>query len=171
MLGAHNFLGDPYATVRNLVRLPPHRRKTFVYDTPAQTHFRQASCAEAAARGECNNYAQGFAIPIEPGEDIEDYERKLTASGYTFSRGDAPPHMADAYPAGTRWLVFPPEQRCLKSFKAPHRIPLDHDPILSIRGGDFRHFTGDNTHLTRMDDWVDALRTTTDKLHDEIEKG
>lgn len=169
MLGRENFglHTDPYATIRQLIRLPAHRRKTFVYDTPSDTHYRKATCAEV----ECSKYANGFAIPITPSQDIEAFEGTLKQAGYTFARGEGPEHLAAEYPAGTRWLVFPPEQRCLESFKNPHRIALDHDPIVSIRGGDFRMFTGDNQHFNRVDDWVDALQESTQRLHEEIEKG
>lgn len=172
MLSARDFpMGDPYASIRNIIRLPPTRRKTFVWDTPSGTHYRTVSCAEAAGIGECSKYANGFALPITPEKSIEDYEARLTAAGYTFLRGDAPEHLAESYPVGTHWLVFPPEQRCLESFKVPHRVPLHHDPIISIQGGDFRTFTGDVQKFSKVDDWVDALHTTTDRLNREIEKG
>lgn len=172
MLGARDFpLGDPYASIRNILRLPPNKRKTFVWDTPSGTHYRTVTCAEAASVGECSKYANGFALPMLPTQSIEDYESRLTASGYVFQRGDTPAHLTEQFPAGTRWLVFPPEQRCLESFKVPHRVSLDHDPFLSIEGGDFRAFTGDTQRFSKVDDWVDALHTTTDRLNHEIEKG
>lgn len=170
MLGANNFLGDPYATVRQLVKLPPDRRKTFIADMPSDTHYRKATCAEAAAIGECNHYAKGFAIPVSPG-DMQATKDQMTMLGYTFSEGDPPAHLAESYPKGTRFLVFPPEQRCLASYKVPHRIPLDHDPILSVRGGDFRHFTGNDTVGVQPDSWLDQLQNTVGELNDEIKKG
>lgn len=172
MLGVHDFPGDPYATARKLILLPPNRRKTFIWDTPTASHYRVITCAEAATIGECSKYANGFAIPVTTEMSIEDIEQRLRGAGYTFHRGDTPEHLAGAYPVGTQWLVFPAEQRCLESFKVPHRVSLDHDPLLSIRGGDFRSFAvGETQTFNRVDDWVDALRTTTDRLNHEIGKG
>jgi hypothetical protein len=171
MLGFNDFpLSDPYATARQLIALPPHHRKTFVADMPTQTHFRKVDCKEAAARGECKHYANGWATPLSP-TDIEGFKAWATEKGYTFAEGEVPPHLEASYEPGTRFLIFPPEQRCLISWRVPHRIPLDHDPLLSVRGGDFRYFTGNDNHGMRQDSWVNQLQNTVGELRDEVEKG
>jgi hypothetical protein len=162
---------DPYATARQLIYAPPDRRKTFVADMPSDTHYRVVSCAEAADAGECKHYAQGFAIPLVPGGDRELFKAQFIQLGYHFSEGEVPEHLAASYPKGTRFLVFPPEQRCLTSYKVPHRLPLDHDPILAVKGGDFRQFTGRDTNNMRVDSWVNQLQNTIGELNDEIKKG
>lgn len=170
MKGRKDFPHNPYAGASQFLRLPPERRKTFVYETPHETHFRKVTCKEAAAIGECDHYAKGFAIPVPLGE-LETITAKFRELGYHFMVGDAPVHLVSTQPEGTKWLVFPPEQRCLNSYKVPHRVNLHHDPLLSVRGGDFRMFTGEVQEFTNADDWVESLQTTTQRLHDEIEKG
>lgn len=172
MLGASDFMSDPYRVARTLVRNPAHKRKTFVYETPADTHMRRVDCAEAAGYGLCDHYANGFVIPLVPGQDVDGIKSDFTGSGYHFTEGGAPSQeIESAWPKGTRFLVFPPEQRCLSSFKVPHRIALDHDPLVSVKGGDFRAFTGEVTQHTRIADWVDDLQNSTAALHREIERG
>lgn len=171
MLGAGNFPGDPYATVRQMIYAPPDKRKTFVWDTPSDSHYRTLNCAQAAEVGECNHYAKGFVLPITDRAELQPTKDQMTAMGYTYTEGDPPVHLAESFPKGTRFLVFPPEQRCMNSYKVPHRVPLDHDPILSVRGGDFRYFTGNDKNNLRSDSWVAELQNTVGELNDEIAKG
>jgi len=172
MLGRNDFgvNDDPYATARQLIYAPPERRKTFVADLPSNTHYRVVSCAEAAAIGECKHYAEGFVVPVPP-RDLEPMRALLTTRGYVYSEGDAPMHLAAAYPAGTRFFVFPPEQRCMGSYKVPHRIPLGYDPILSVREGDFRYFTGNDSVNLRPESWTDQLKNTLGEMQAETDKG
>lgn len=155
-----------------LLRLPPEHRKTFEYATPGHTHYRQATCKEAAERGLCKHYAEGFVLPWLPGDtQLIDV---LNTVGYTYSYTDVPPeHLQQMeFPKGTKFLVFPPEQRCLTSYKVPHRIPLDREPLLRVVGGDWRGNPRGEQHVhTNLDNWVDDLQNTTDKLRREIEKG
>lgn len=170
MLGFNDFMSDPYATARQMIALPPHHRKTFVADMPTESHFQRVSCAEAAARGECNHYAKGWATPALPAK-LEKLKAWATSKGYTFAEGEVPQHLVASYEPGTRFLIFPPEQRCFTSWEIPHRISRDHDPLLSVRGGDFRYFTGSDTFNVRPDSWINQLQNTVGELHDEIEKG
>lgn len=171
MLGMSDFpLSDPYATARELIVLPPHHRKTFVADMPTESHFKRITCAEAAELGDCPHYVKGWASPVAATQ-LSDMKDKLIAVGYIFAEGEVPPHLVASYEPGTRFLIFPPEQRCLTSWKIPHRRGLDHDPLLSVRGGDFRFFTGNDAYNIRQESWINQLQNTVGELHDEIEKG
>lgn len=159
-------------TATSLLRLPPEKRQTFEYATPGDTHYRQANCKEAAERGLCKHYAEGFVIPWTPG-DLQLID-VLNTLGYSYSLTDIPPeHLQEMeFPTGTKFLVFPPEQRCLTSYKVPHRISLEREPLLRVVGGDWRgNPRGDVRTHDNLENWVDDLHNTTDKIRTEIEKG
>lgn len=159
-------------TATKLLRLPAHARKTFEYQTPEDTHYRRANCKQAAEHGLCKHYAEGFVLPWTPGDtQLIDV---LNTLNYTYSETDVPPaHLQELeFPRGTKFLVFPPEQRCMTSYKVPHRIPLDREPLLRVVGGDWRgNPRGEVRVHDNLENWVDDLHNTTDKIRSEIDKG
>jgi hypothetical protein len=150
-----------------LLRLPPEHRSTYMLAQPTETHFRVVSCKTAAEYGECKHYAEGFILPLAA-DKVDDTCAFLTQYGYTFNLCDTP----EGYPAGTRTFNFPAGQRCLPSRANPHRISLNRPPVLAVVGGDWRgNPRGEMTRYNNIEDWADKLRTDTDTLRTEQEKG
>lgn len=167
------FASDPAQwTATKLLHLPPQHRKTYQYETPGDTHYRPATCKQAAEVGLCKHYAEGFVLRWLPGDtQLIDV---LNTIGYIYSTTDVPPeHLQQLeFPNGTKFLVFPPEQRCMASYKVKHRIPLDRPPTLKVVGGDWRgNPRGEVRVHDNLENWVDDLHNTTDRIRTEIEKG
>jgi hypothetical protein len=157
-------VGDPYANLNSMLKLPAAMRKTFRFDRPADTHWRTVDCKTAAEHGECDHYSQGFVLEVPAGK-LADSEWAFRQAGYTFVP-------IDARQEGHVAWFFKPEQPCLASRRAPHRIPLDREPLLAVVGGDHRgNPRGEGHTHTSVDSWVDDLHTHMDKLDQEFQKG
>lgn len=152
-------------TATQLLRNRPENRKTFNYEQ----RTRIVDCATFL----CKHYQEGFVVPLKPEMDDDTTRRQLAAQGYVFTEIKSPAdHLIAANPKGTKFLYFPPGQRCLPSRVVPHRMQLDEAPKLTVVGGDWRgNPRGESYTHTSVDSWADDLQSTTESLRTEIEKG
>jgi hypothetical protein len=155
------FGGNHYAAASQLLKLPPHARKTYRFDRPSETHTRVVDCATAAEYGECKHYAEGFLIVLAPGMDVVGHCDRLRAAGYVFTTIDPP----EGSTPGSVALFFREGQQCLASRQSPHRIPTDRPPVLSVVGGDWRgNPRGERLVHTSTDSWLNDFTAHQDRL-------
>jgi len=138
-------------------RLPVAEVKTYALAAPQATHFRRASCQEV----ECAEYARGWLSMIDVstplGQNQAYYIRMRSGRSFTASEVD-----------GMVTFSFPAGQQCF----AQHTVPLERDPILFVRGGDWRgNPSGFVRRHTRAEDWVDDFATHQQAIVDQFEKG
>lgn len=143
--------------------LPVQAMKTYALDAPQQTHYRRASCREV----DCPNYANGW----RSGFDVTDPHKAAAAkavrdkSGRLFTLEE----IRGASGKVERVIfTFGPGQECFQ----PHRVPLERDPILSVRDGDWR---GNPTGFVRVhtdpEDWVDDFANHQIKINRQMNQG
>jgi hypothetical protein len=141
-------------------RLPPQMPatsyKTYQILQPVETHWRDATCAEA----ECEAYLRGWQTAVdestELGQKQARYIRKVAGRGFTEAR---------VGPATT--FTFEPGQRC---FRAPHRVPLGRPEIFVVRDGDWRWGANARRHANATD-WVDDFGEHQQRLADRLAQG
>lgn len=117
----------------------PGAYTTYELQAPRSTHTRPATCEEV----HCQHHARGWRTTVEAdGQD----EALIRASGRPFSVSRE---------GGMVTFRFPPGTKCFRV--AIHRVPLERDPILLVKGGDFRgnpRRTPTKVH-SRPEDWVE----------------
>lgn len=152
------FAQDPYANLRRLVHLPAHAMKTFEINQPLATHYRLATCQEV----ECPRYANGWTLTF----DLSDPEHVQAANTIRLKSGRS--FTIGPIVGTTVTLSFPGGQRCFKA----HHVPLERDPLMIVRGGDFRgNPRGESRVHTSGESFVDEWATDLGKLAHEQEKG
>jgi hypothetical protein len=120
---------------------------------PVSTHFRPATCEEV----DCAGYLHGWQSTIDESTDLgqrqADYIRRRSGRSYTEDRS----------PAGLTVFTFSPGQSCFRS--GEHKTNLGLEPAFVVDAGDrrYRHSSGDS--------WADDLRTHTEAILGEINKG
>jgi hypothetical protein len=137
----------------------PDHYKTYTFATPARTHFRWADCEEY----QCVSFRFGFKLVI-------DLTTTLGLAQYDFAKKDKTRSFQEVrtsleivelvYPAGTRCWDW-----------RDHRVPVDRPPILVVRGGDWRAYTGLIRRHTRPEDWADDAANHQDGLAKIFSKG
>ncbi|WP_431897926.1 hypothetical protein [Nonomuraea sp. bgisy101] len=139
--------------------VPAQAYKTYQVVSPRSTHWRPATCEEAA----CGAYERGWKTLIdettERGQQQAHYIRKL--SGRRFRE--------DKHVEGLTAFVFEPGQKCF----GQHEVPLERPPLYFVKGGDFRGNplgTPPRQHR-RGGDWVEDFAEHQDRLNRAIEKG
>lgn len=116
---------DYFANIRRLVQAPVQHMRTYALAQPLATHFRRATCAEV----ECPNWAHGWKM----GFDLRDDDRRAAARDIRDKSGRR--FTAEVTGDGAKVIfTFPAGQDCF----ARHRVPLERDPIMIVRHGDFR---------------------------------
>ncbi len=69
-------------------------------------------------------------------------------------------------------FVIPSGQSCLESRLRPHRVPLERDPFMFIKSGDFRgNPDGYRAQEHNAESFVDQWSTDLDKLKTVQERG
>lgn len=149
--------GDPFANLRAMRDWAPvHTMRTFQIDQPLETHFRLATCREV----DCQAYAHGWSM----GFDLTDPERRKAArwirdkSGRTFTYELTDTKITFTFAAG---------QQCFQK----HRVPLERDPFMIVRGGDWRGSTGIVRRHRDPADFIDHWSTDLDRLNTVRERG
>jgi len=139
--------------------LPMQAYKTYALATPLRTHFRRATCEEVG----CRHWKEGWRMQIDPNNDLGarqlNYIRLHSGRAYVQVPG----------PQGASvTLLFKPGQRCF----AEHRIPLEREPLVAVRGGDWRgNPDGMIRRHTRAADWVEDFAEHQIKIIEERKRG
>lgn len=143
-------------------RLTPRGRsqdyKTYRFDAPVSTHYRQATCAEI----DCEQYLHGWQISVLPDSPEE---AAVRASGRRWD-----PTLSQRTEGGFMLYVFPPGQPCFRA--SAHRAPLDREPAFSVVAGDYR--TPRPALLRRhvsAADWVDDFANHQQAIADAVRRG
>lgn len=157
------FSNDPYTNIRRIVQSPMHRMRTFELAQPFATHYRVATCAEV----ECRGYREDMTVTFDltNAQHVADANWLRNHSGlrYTYTMLDNDRKVQ---------FVIPHGQTCLASRLRPHRVPLERDPFMIVRGGDFRgNPTGERRTHTSPESFVDEWATDLDKLNTVRERG
>jgi hypothetical protein len=148
---------DPFANIRRLVQAPVQQMRTFQLAQPIKTHFRKATCKEV----DCPNYANGWSM----GFDLTDPERAKAARWIRDHSGRT---MSAVVAEGKVTLTFPAGQECFTT----HRVPLERDPFMVVRAGDFRgNPTGWRMRHTSAESFADQWSDDLDKLKTKRERG
>lgn len=140
-------------------QLPAHLMKSYELRAPVTTHRRVATCREV----ECLAYANGWVSRLDPNTTQGQAQLRYIRlhSGRTFN---------DVTPPGAPIveLMFPAGQECF----AQHTVPLEREPILIVRDGDWRGNPSrrERAHM-RIEDWVDDFATHQQGIADAIERG
>lgn len=159
------------STQRLQPRLPVGAVKTYAVIAPVRTHWRVVPCERADP--ECQRHADGWLVLLDPNDQLD--RRRLDYiklhSGRTFRDARTLPFdvlemltIPDTHIA----LYFPPGQQCFDE----HRIPLEREPLLVVRGGDWRGNPRreKRVHATR-DDWVNDFAEHQQTLADRFNQG
>jgi len=150
---------DLYANARRLVQAPVTLMRTYGLHQPLATHFRRARCAEV----QCDNWRSGWTM----GYDLTDPDRRTAARwirdkskrAYTYELLDDGRRIVFTFKAG---------QDCFER----HHLPLERDPIMVVRAGDFRgNPTGYRAVERRPEIFLERWSDDSDKLHTKRERG
>lgn len=136
--------------------MPVQAYKTYDLRAPIETHFRTATCVEVG----CEAHQHGWSTTVDVGTP-------LGARQANYIRLQSGRHFT-AVEAGTLvTFTFPAGQTCFRS----HKTAIGRDPVLSVRGGDWRGSTGLLRRHVRADDWVHDFAEHQDKIKTQIERG
>lgn len=124
--------------------MPVSAYKQYSLHSP-ETHWRVGRCEEVV----CEAYQNGWITKLDVGTELGQKQyayitnhsgRRYTERAYNY---EGPSIVEFHFEAG---------QQCF----AQHRVPLERDPILVVRDGDFRGNPTGRRHVhSRVDDWVD----------------
>jgi hypothetical protein len=156
--------GDPYANIRRMVHAPAHLMKSFSLLQPLDTHYRIATCAEVECKGYRSEMTVTFDLTNAQHVSDANWLRNHSGLRFTYFMLDNERKVRFVIPAG---------QTCLESRLRPHRVPLERDPFMVVRGGDV--FRGNPTGMTHThtspESFVDEWATDLDKLKTVQERG
>lgn len=132
--------------------------KTYSLARPFATHWRSALCAEV----NCQNHARGWRIVLnvatELGQKQGRYIRDHSGRSYVIVGQEG----------NLITLEFAAGQKCFKE----HRVPLERDPIATIRGGDYRgNPVGIPTRRLKVAEWVDDFGGHQNAIKEQRERG
>lgn len=154
---SHGLLNQPVS--RPSPRYSPDAYKTYGMSMPLRTHWRKATCAEVW----CQQHLNGWVTVI----DVSDSDGRERAQ---FILADKERHHTVVRTSPTTFeFTFPPGQRCYLSDR--HILPLGRQPILYVRGGDYRAATGDKRLHSRVEDWVEDSGNHLDQLRTRLARG
>lgn len=119
--------------------LGPEGYKTYQISSPRSSHTRPATCEEVS----CLHHARGWITTVPTGSEDEALIRRAGRPFTTTVEG------------GMTSFRFEPGTLCFRA--STHRVALERDPILLVRGGDWRgNPTRTPTRVhSRPADWVD----------------
>lgn len=147
---------------------PPVRRvdqmKTYGLSAPQSTHYRRASCREVDCPNYANGWRSGFDVTVP--EKAEAARLIRLHSGRLFTVEEikgGPLNMVQMV-----IFTFGPGQECFQQ----HSVPLERDPVLYVRDGDWRGNDTGFKHVFKSNvDWVDDFGEHQEKIKSAFEQG
>lgn len=136
-------------------QLPVGAMKTYSVAAPLETHWRDATCEEVG----CPNFEHGWMTAVDESTDLGQAQANYIrhGAGRHFVERGTPTHTEFLFEAG---------QRCF----AAHQVPLERDPLLLVRMGDWRGYGPARVHV-RPGDWIEDMQESLDKVRDRQERG
>lgn len=125
--------------------------RTFEVAAPLGTHWREGTCEEV----DCEAYRLGWVTKIDIGTELGRQQAMyiIDHSGRRF----VPERIGETLVEFT----FEPGQKCF----ARHQVPLERDPLLIVRDGDWRgNPTGQRRLLSNVDDWVGEFQENQERI-------
>lgn len=142
------------AGMRAVPGLPVQAFRTFQIFRPLRTHWRQGKCEEV----KCEHWAKGW-VTIVPVESVQ----------YAYIKGNSGRKFTETIqPGGLAEFRFEAGQDCFAA--SEHRMPIDRDPILKMRDGDWRGNPTDKSYRLSSDSWGDAIGENLERLKDSRQK-
>ncbi len=128
---------------------PPHAYQTYSVQTPKETHFRKATCAEI----NCDAWREGWTLRVQ---DLDErLWATIKASKKRYRRMDLT--------ATEGYLIFEPGQACFHSFK--HVTRIDKPEIYLVGRGDWRTFIPQRAQVFKKPEhWVEHMYDHLDLL-------
>ena len=130
-----------------------YQKTRFRILNPLETHFRPATCEEV----DCQAYFGGWQTTLDESTDLGQkqahYIRRESGRSFSEHRNSL----------GLTEFTFAAGQPCFRV--AEHRTNIGRAPMFVVDDGEqrYRHSSADS--------WVDDLRTHTEAIFDEINKG
>jgi len=143
----------------------PNDYQTFHIASPAATHYRPGTCAEAG----CGKHLNGWRTVVDEGTGLGMQQAGYIRSACRPTSGPAAPgyrRYTETREAGLTVFTFPAGQTCFPpSDGSPaHLISLDRPQLFLVRGGDWRAATTPARRHSGPDPWADELHTNTDRV-------
>lgn len=137
---------------------PPSAYRTYALKAPRATHFRQATCEEFNCQANAYGWSTTIDLSTELGQEQGRYIKFKSGRHFT----------VEELPGSLVRLTFPPGQQCFER----HEVPLERDPILLVKDGDWRgNPTGYKFTHTNVDDWVDDFANNQIAVVERNERG
>lgn len=136
--------------------MPVTAYKTYAFNSPQSTHFREATCQEV----DCPMYLKGWRMAY----DLSDPAKAKAANWIRLHSGRK--FTSDESVPGKVILTFHSGQQCFTK----HTVPLDRPAIFISRGGDWRATTEAPQKLN-AEDWVDSFANHQDRLATRLAQG
>jgi hypothetical protein len=152
-------------------RLPVEAVKTYEVRAPVKTHWTTVPCGHPDLDPPCEHHAVGWLTVLDPtvhGAQLN-YIRLHSGRSYQDAR-TLPFDILEmlTIPDGMVALWFPAGQQCFRE----HKVPLEREPILVVRGGDWRgNPRGEQRVHVRRDDWVEDFAEHQQTLADRYNQG
>lgn len=138
------------------LELPGRLYKSYGLRRPRTVQFwRQGTCEEYG----CPHWRDGWVTRVPADSPQARYVRQK--SGRQFTEAVAP--------GGVVEFRFPSGQTCFAA--GTHRVPIEREPLLVVRGGRPGDYTGERRLHARSADWVDDFQTHLDKVRTDQERG
>lgn len=119
----------------------PEAYKTYQVLQPTGSHFRKGTCAEVDCPRQRNGWRTVLDTSTVQGQKQANWIRSKSGRAFTFVQQG--PVVTFTFAAG---------QRCF----GEHKVWLQREPILRIKGGDWRgNPRGDAARVLRPADWID----------------
>lgn len=150
-------------TVSRLAPLgSPAAYKTYGALSPLSTHWRDATCEEAACAAFLAGWVTTADLTTAGGQRMAHFITHDKTRSWSLQR----------VTATLVKFVFGPGQRCFPSQVSPHRVRMDRPPRFLVRDGDFR---GNPTGFTREhkngEQWAEDSAETLDRVRTLRQRG
>lgn len=148
----------PRFTPPPLQRIPPRIEskylKTYSWLRPLNTHWRPATCEEV----QCEDFVNGFKLTI-------DVSTKLGQRQYDFITHDRErSYTIEREGVYLYHFIYGPGNRGFAGDKHDHRLPIEREPLLFVRAGDWRQYLGEPFQHKYVDDWVEDIAQNQDAI-------
>lgn len=142
----------------------PAKLVTFAVSQPLKTHWVIVDCETAAGLGECPRYINGYVLEVPLHMIPEKQEAHFRAHRLSFTKvgSNDPKHVC-------YW--FPPNQPCINSFRAPHRIRNDRPAGFASAAGDRRWIDRWTIQKMQPESWLDMFVSNQDSLAHKAQEG
>lgn len=137
--------------------MPVSAYKTYAISAPVQTHTRPATCAES----DCVAWRNGWVTTVDVSTELGARQAKYitSASGRKYTMTEE---------SGFARFEFLAGQKCFWE----HRVPLDREPLLIVRDGDWRgNPTGRRRLHAKPADWVEDFQEHQGNLDNQLRRG